>query len=161
LIDEADILLESRSLEQGDLERNAMVGVFLKILEYYEGVLLLTTNRVKSIDIAVESRIHLAVHFAPMTKDDQRKLFKIFLNRLNEKDIENKEELEVWCDKYFKEEFNGRDIRNMFSSALAIARAENSKLKKRHIEIIKEAKKTSQKRFAEQRTIARAEKGFE
>jgi len=77
--------------------------VFLKILEYYEGILLLTTNRVKSIDIAVESRINLAVHFGPMSKGDQRRLFKIFLNRLEERDIENKEELETWGDKYFKE----------------------------------------------------------
>jgi hypothetical protein len=45
LIDEADILLESRSLEAGIIDRNAMVSVFLKILEYYEGILLLTTNR--------------------------------------------------------------------------------------------------------------------
>lgn len=123
--------------------------------------MLTKTSGVKSIDIAVESRIHLAVHFAPMTKEDQRKLFKIFLNRIAERDIENKTELENWCDKYFKEEFNGRDIRNMFSSALAIARAENSKLKKRHIEILREVKKASQKTFAEQRTIARADKGFE
>jgi hypothetical protein len=45
LIDEADILLESRSLDHGNIGRNAMVSVFLKILEYYEGVLILTTNR--------------------------------------------------------------------------------------------------------------------
>jgi len=49
LIDEADILLESRSLDQGTLDRNAMVAVFLKILEYFEGILLLTTNRRRSI----------------------------------------------------------------------------------------------------------------
>lgn len=77
--------------------------MFLKILEYYEGILLLTTNRVKSIDIAVESRINLAVHFGPMSKADQRRLFKIFLNRLNERDIESKEDLETFGDKYFKE----------------------------------------------------------
>ena len=123
--------------------------------------MLIQTLGIKSVDIAVESRVNLAVHFSPMSKDDQRRLFKIFLNRLDEKDIDNKKELENWCDKYFKEEFNGRDIRNMVSSALAIARAEDSKLKKRHIEILREAKKSSQKTFAEQRTIARAEKGFE
>jgi hypothetical protein len=96
-----------------------------------------------------------------MNKADQRKLFKIFLNRIDERSIENKEELEIWCDKYFKEDFNGRDIRNMLTSALAIARAENCKLSRRHIDIIREAKKVSQKTFAEQRTIARADKGFE
>lgn len=77
--------------------------VFLKILEYYEGILLLTTNRVKSIDIAVESRISLSIHFGPMSKIDQRRLFKIFLDRLDERDIESKEDLETFGEKYFKE----------------------------------------------------------
>ena len=96
-----------------------------------------------------------------MTKEDQRKLFKIFINRIPEEDIEDKKELEGWCDRYFKEEFNGRDIRNMISSALAIARAEDSKLKKRYVELICQAKKSSQKTFAEQRALAQANKGFE
>jgi hypothetical protein len=38
-----------------------------------------------------------------MSKADQRRLFKIFLNRLNERDIESKEDLETFGDKYFKE----------------------------------------------------------
>jgi len=122
---------------------------------------LISVLGVKSIDIAIESRINLAVHFTPMTKEDQRKLFKIFINRIPEEDIEDKKELEGWCDRYFKEEFNGRDIRNMISSALAIARAEDSKLKKRYVELICQAKKSSQKTFAEQRALAQANKGFE
>jgi uncharacterized protein (UPF0303 family) len=61
----------------------------------------------------------------------------------------------------WQKEFNGRDIRNLFSSALAIARAENKKLERRHIDIVREFKKSAQKTFAEQRTIARTDKGFE
>jgi uncharacterized protein (UPF0303 family) len=61
----------------------------------------------------------------------------------------------------WRKDFNGRDIRNMFSSALAIARAENKKLARRHLDIVREFKKSAQKTFAEQRTIARTEKGFE
>lgn len=48
LIDEADVFLEQRSLH--DLERNAMVAVFLRHLEYYPAILFLTTNRVKTFD---------------------------------------------------------------------------------------------------------------
>ena len=115
----------------------------------------------KSIDIAVESRVNLAVHYAPMSLKDQRKLFKIFLDRLEDKDIYDKKDLTEWIDLYFKEEFNGRDIRNMLSSALAIARAKTEKLKRRHIEVVRDSKKSSQKTFAELRTIARAERGFD
>ncbi|KAK5023013.1 hypothetical protein LTR16_012389, partial [Cryomyces antarcticus] len=43
LLDEADVFLEQRSLHE--LERNKLVSVFLRILEYYEGIMFLTTNR--------------------------------------------------------------------------------------------------------------------
>ncbi|KAK7749242.1 hypothetical protein SLS62_008321 [Diatrype stigma] len=43
LIDEAEVLLEQRSLD--NLERNALVSVFLRVLEYREGILILTSNR--------------------------------------------------------------------------------------------------------------------
>lgn len=36
LLDEADVFLEQRSLE--DLRRNALVSVFLRVLEYYDGI---------------------------------------------------------------------------------------------------------------------------
>lgn len=37
LLDEADVFLEARSAH--DLERNKLVSIFLRILEYYEGTL--------------------------------------------------------------------------------------------------------------------------
>lgn len=57
LLDEADEFLEQRSLD--DVHRNALVSVFLRELEYYQGIMFLTTNRVKQIDDAIASRIHL------------------------------------------------------------------------------------------------------
>ncbi|CAG8729258.1 10513_t:CDS:2, partial [Cetraspora pellucida] len=50
LLDEADIYLEKRNTV--DLVRNTMVGIFLRLLEYYQGVIFLTTNRVISFDDA-------------------------------------------------------------------------------------------------------------
>lgn len=43
LFDESDVFLEER--EKTDLQRNALVSVFLRVLEYYEGILILTSNR--------------------------------------------------------------------------------------------------------------------
>ena len=43
LLDEADVFLEARS--KTDLKRNAIVSVFLRLLEFYPGILFLTTNR--------------------------------------------------------------------------------------------------------------------
>lgn len=50
LLDEADVFLEQRTLT--DLEQNALVSVFLRVLEYYEGISILTSNRVGTFDEA-------------------------------------------------------------------------------------------------------------
>jgi SpoVK/Ycf46/Vps4 family AAA+-type ATPase len=60
LLDEADIFLERRS-SSGDLLRNAMVSVVLRMVEYFAGVLFLTTNRVASFDPAFQTRITVAL----------------------------------------------------------------------------------------------------
>ena len=43
LIDECDVFLEARPIH--DMERNKLVSIFLRLLEYYQGTLFLTTNR--------------------------------------------------------------------------------------------------------------------
>ena len=97
-----------------------------------------------------------------MTAEGQRELCKKLLDRLREGDIENKDRLWRWIDKSFKvgsSEFNGRDIRNLISSALAIARAGNQKLTPDHLDIVKDAKMVSQKTFTEARTRAKMDRG--
>ena len=53
LIDEADVYIKRRD---DDMTMNAVVGVFLRVLEYFNGLLFLTTNRVDDIDEAIISR---------------------------------------------------------------------------------------------------------
>ena len=57
LLDEADVFLERRSPE--NLTRNGLVSVFLRKLEYYEGIVFLTTNRVSHFDEAILSELIL------------------------------------------------------------------------------------------------------
>jgi hypothetical protein len=56
LLDEADVFLEKRSIH--DIHRNALVSVFLRLLEYFQGILFLTTNRVETFDDAFQSRTY-------------------------------------------------------------------------------------------------------
>ncbi|RIB03903.1 hypothetical protein C2G38_1989191, partial [Gigaspora rosea] len=42
LIYKVDIFLEQRS--KNDVNRNALVGIFLRLLKYHQGILFLTTN---------------------------------------------------------------------------------------------------------------------
>ena len=54
LLDEADVFLEKREVH--DIHRNALVSIFLRLLEYFQGILFLTTNRVETFDDAFQVR---------------------------------------------------------------------------------------------------------
>lgn len=58
--DECEIFLTQRG---EDLERSAIVGIFLRLLDYYQGILFLTTNRADVLDHAVLSRVMLRLHY--------------------------------------------------------------------------------------------------
>jgi SpoVK/Ycf46/Vps4 family AAA+-type ATPase len=53
LLDEAEVFLHKRN--RTDLTRNAIVSIFLRQLEYYQGILILTTNMIEQCDPAFES----------------------------------------------------------------------------------------------------------
>lgn len=81
LIDEADVFLETRGASSS-AGRNALVSVLLRVLEYYQGIIILTINRIKSIDVAVISRIHLAIRYGDLTPLQKTKIFSYYLNQL-------------------------------------------------------------------------------
>jgi len=60
LIDEADVYVRARG---EDIHQNAIVGVFLRTLERYRGILFLTTNRATTIDDAILSRLTAHVRY--------------------------------------------------------------------------------------------------
>ena len=64
LIDEADTFLETRSTQE--LQRNAIVCAMLRLLEYHQGFLFLTTNRAANIDPAVRSRITVSLRYTAL-----------------------------------------------------------------------------------------------
>ncbi|MDB5297488.1 MAG: ATPase central domain protein, partial [Phycisphaerales bacterium] len=68
--DECEIFLSQRG---DDLERSAIVGIFLRMLDYYEGLLFLTTNRPDTLDYAIRSRVMLRLEYpdlGPATRAD-------------------------------------------------------------------------------------------
>jgi SpoVK/Ycf46/Vps4 family AAA+-type ATPase len=82
LLDEAEVFLEQRTLN--DLRRNALVSVFLRTLEYYEGILILTTNRVGTFDEAFKSRISLALRYEKLTQVQRKQVWRNFIRRLED-----------------------------------------------------------------------------
>ncbi|KAI1633376.1 hypothetical protein F4809DRAFT_623386 [Biscogniauxia mediterranea] len=131
LLDEADVFLAKRNKE--DIKRNGLVSIFLRTLEYYSGILFLTTNRVGAIDDAFRSRLHLTLYYPPLDREKTGKVWKVNIRRLKglNEDREklgrpriliDKKKLLQYADLNFEElHWNGRQIRNAFQSALALA----------------------------------------
>jgi SpoVK/Ycf46/Vps4 family AAA+-type ATPase len=77
LIDEAEAYLETRSF--GDVRRNAMVSVFLRLLEYHQQVIFLTTNHITRIDPAFKSRISVAIKYPELDENARESIWTRFL----------------------------------------------------------------------------------
>lgn len=79
LLDEADVFVESRTLH--NLHHNTLVSVFLRQLEYFQGVMILTTNRVTVFDDAIKSRIHLGIKYDDLNQKARASVWKTFIER--------------------------------------------------------------------------------
>ncbi|KAG9690199.1 P-loop containing nucleoside triphosphate hydrolase protein, partial [Aureobasidium melanogenum] len=125
LIDEADVFLERRSLH--DMERNALVSIFLRVLEYYQGILFLTSNRVDTFDDAFKSRIHVPLKYTGLDTSSRKQIWKNFLDKA-EGGEEGSVVDEEGLDKLAVHDLNGRQIKGIVRTATSLARYDNKKL---------------------------------
>ncbi|KAF3353432.1 hypothetical protein VdG1_08099 [Verticillium dahliae VDG1] len=133
LLDEADVFLEERTM--ADLQRNSLVTVFLRVLEYYEGILMLTSNRVGTFDEAFKSRIQVAIHYDNLSKKARKAIWRNFFDMIEDSPQEdvNMPELERRLDELAAEEMNGRQIRNALRTARQLAKHRNERLDWPHL----------------------------
>ncbi|KAL8672848.1 MAG: hypothetical protein Q9168_002724 [Polycauliona sp. 1 TL-2023] len=144
LLDEADVFLEKRTIQ--DIHRNALVSIFLRLLEYFQGILFLTTNRVETFDDAFQSRIHVALRYGELTTKAKRSVWKMFLNKVAEKDgVETAVFKEADFDKLARHNMNGRQIKNAVRTAQALAVNEKKALDMGHIAKVLEVAETFEK----------------
>ncbi|EXJ72274.1 uncharacterized protein A1O5_04778 [Cladophialophora psammophila CBS 110553] len=130
LLDEADVFLAERRHQ--DFTRNGLVAVFLRVLEYYAGILFLTTNRIGDFDEAFVSRIHMSLHYPPLNSVSTIKVVKLNLDLIKERyekrdkkikieEFEILEKVGEYFRTYEDARWNGRQIRNACQTALALA----------------------------------------
>ncbi|OAP55323.1 hypothetical protein AYL99_10296 [Fonsecaea erecta] len=135
LLDEADVFLEERTHQ--DIKRNALVSVFLRVLEYYKGILILTTNRIGTFDEAFKSRIQLPVHYPDLNETGRKIIWRSALN-----DIPplprgfDRQNLLDHIDKLATHRLNGRQIRSIVNSAMKYAHFKEEPLSYRHFEVV-------------------------
>lgn len=135
LFDEADVFLEARDPSGGDSKRNSLVAVFLKELEYFSGIVFLTTNRLSSFDQAMKSRIHLALGYTPPDMEIRRQIWTQSLSCVPEDETDIKD-VDDAVDFLLREKLNGREISNAVNTARTIARFRKERLQLKHIESV-------------------------
>ena len=74
LLDEADVFVCERG---ANLVQNAIVSVFLRVLEYFEGLMFMTTNRSDNIDDAIISRCAAIIDYGVPTPADMRAVWGV------------------------------------------------------------------------------------
>lgn len=131
LLDEADVFLEQRT--NNDLIRNSLVSIFLRQLEYYQGILFLTTNRVETFDEAFHSRIHISLNYHNLTIEAREKVWRNFAATIDPETVH-------LTDADYRElsrmQLNGRQIKNMFRTGRALAADKNEKVMMKHMKTV-------------------------
>ncbi|KIW00749.1 uncharacterized protein PV09_07732 [Verruconis gallopava] len=130
LLDEADVFLEERSLHE--LERNKLVSIFLRVLEYYEGIMFLTTNRVNTFDSAFQSRIHISLNYPELSVESRRAIWRNFLDQMPGEHRISAAQL----NSLSLMNMNGRQIKNVLKTAQLLARRKSKDKALRHEHII-------------------------
>ncbi|KAG1843152.1 P-loop containing nucleoside triphosphate hydrolase protein [Suillus subalutaceus] len=169
LIDEADVFLEQRSLHE--LERNALVSVALRVLEYHRGVLFLTTNRIQAFDEAFLSRFSIAVKYPELDVDARLTIWRKFFElagcelwggsgqpgdgRQSPDEFVKLEGQEPQCyvsladlKELAAKPFNGRTIKNLVRTAQALAMSSDEPLSLEHVKVVVEAQEKFLTEFA-------------
>ncbi|KAH8879647.1 P-loop containing nucleoside triphosphate hydrolase protein [Thozetella sp. PMI_491] len=134
LLDECDIFLEART--DTDLNRNRVVNIFLRTLEYYEGILFLTTNRVKNMDEAFHSRIHISLEYPALDRPARKQIWQGALARRNGDDDMGHELTEAHVDRLSKLNINGRAIKNVLKTGNLLAAHQGKKLTFEHLKVV-------------------------
>jgi len=120
LIDEADVYIRQRS---NDIDHNAVVAAFLRTLEYFHGLLFLTTNRVDDVDDAIASRCIATILFDPPVMEDAKRIWRVLADqfefRLTDRLIND-------LSKEF-DGISGRDIKELLKLTSKWCRRKNVK----------------------------------
>lgn len=113
LLDECDVYVRRRG---DDLELNAVVAEFLRVLEYFDGLMFLTTNLPDHIDEAILDRVIARIRYDVPVRDDARAIWHVMAEQFETKldDALVLELLELFP------KISARDIKMLFKLVLKV-----------------------------------------
>jgi SpoVK/Ycf46/Vps4 family AAA+-type ATPase len=102
------------------------------MLEYYEGILFLTTNRVDNIDTAFQSRIHISLEYGDLSISSRRHVWSNFLAASSKAHSFSDHDL----DELAAHAMNGREIKNVLKTAKLLARKREMEMGIEHVKTV-------------------------
>jgi SpoVK/Ycf46/Vps4 family AAA+-type ATPase len=135
LLDEADVYVLSRG---SDLQQNAIVGVFLRVLEYQSNILFLTTNRPDDVDDAIASRCVARLNYKIPNAGDQAKIWNVLANAFNV-NLGDEVIQQIVSDN---PDLSGRDVKNLLKLACLISINRKTPISKKIVRFVRQFKPT-------------------
>ncbi|KAH7053225.1 P-loop containing nucleoside triphosphate hydrolase protein [Macrophomina phaseolina] len=128
LLDEADVYVAKRTRDNH--KTNVIVSVFLRALEYFKGILFLTTNRVGVFDVAFMTRIHVQISYPQLSSEARQQIWSSKILKLRDNHINGGQQFH--CGEAVEEflhydstlnelAWNGRQISSVFQTAVSLA----------------------------------------
>ena len=129
LLDEADVYIRRRGT---DIQQNAIVGTFLRVLEYAKCIMFLTTNLPDDVDDAIASRCIARLRYDAPGPELQARIWRNLatLNGIPLGDAD----IHAIATKY--PDLSGRDVKNLLKLASFVAQAEQQPVTRETIEYV-------------------------
>ena len=139
LFDEADVLLQARrDYECANLKRNDLVSSFVRFIEYYQGIVIITTNRVSRFEEALMPRIDLTLSLPPLDRGRRIGLWNNQIQDLLDQGAINPSQSAnmrgLAQQKWSKDDFNGHQIKKAVKTAMVLAEKKGQTLGDKEIE---------------------------
>ena len=153
LFDEADVLLQARrDYECANLKRNDLVSSFVRFIEYYQGIVFITTNRVSRFDGALMPRIDITLGLHPLDRDRRAEIWHNQIQGLSDEGIitasRSADLSSLALEKWSKEDLNGHQIQKAVRNARAVAEKKDRVLGRGEIETMLKMEREFQERVS-------------
>lgn len=120
LLDEVDVFIRRRGTSNPVFDENT--SVFLRVLEYFDGILVMTTNLVNFIDPAVFSRVHVCLSYESQTKIERKAIWEsMFPEDLKKVLVGGEAALKTLLETLSELSLNGREIKTVIQNAVCRA----------------------------------------
>ena len=133
ILDEADVYVRQRG---HNLKQNAIVGVFLRVLEYQGSILFLTTNRPEDVDDAIASRCVARLFYDYPTVEEQKKIWRV-LASATKATISDKTIADIGKKN---PKLSGRDVKNLLKLSMMVKKGKE--IDAATVEFVKQFKPT-------------------